>query len=88
LLLAVPADDVSSEIHLLRVLLTRTLGLGRGTKTQSRSIQQHAALLRAVGGAAIIMASLVGFMARYHGRTDELSAILLAELAAMDPNDL
>ena len=105
LLLALPADDVSSEIHLLRVLIARTLGLRARQPsrkaTSSRhcalhshegaeplSIPQHAALLRAVGGAAIIMASLVGFMAKYHGRTDELSAILLEELSAMDPNDL
>jgi hypothetical protein len=67
---AVPLDDLSSEINLLRLLLARTLAAMR--KTRSLELKTQAAILSAFSGAGIVIARLVRLQIILHSPLDSL----------------
>ncbi len=74
---ATPHDDLTSEINLLRVLLSRALAAA--TKhVRDLTLKQHAAILSTFSAAGIVIASLVRLQDKLHPATSGI----LAEIAA------
>ena len=83
LLNSFPAADALSEIHLLRVLLARTLAASR--RWGGLDLQAQAALLSALGRTAANIAALSRLRGQDPSPSDD--PVLMA-LAALDPDDL
>ncbi len=65
-------DDLTSEINLLRILLTRVLSASRNPK--ELSLSQHAAILSAFSATGIVLARLVGLQCKLHAKASGLWA--------------
>jgi hypothetical protein len=83
LLDAVWPDDASSELDLLRSLLSRTLAAARGTPRPGLPAQ--GAILSTFAAAAIVLAGLARFQARFAPLPPDP---FLDALDALDPDDL
>jgi hypothetical protein len=75
-------SDDSSEIHLVRILLSRALAAAQHVRRLS--LKTRADMLLAFNGAAMILASL----ARFHARFCIAAEDPLAALDGLDPYDL
>ncbi len=72
LLDATPSDDLTSEIHLLRLLLARLLEAAQ--RLRQSALEQHAAILGAVCAAGSTLAALLRLQIKLHDPLDEVWA--------------
>jgi hypothetical protein len=70
LLDATPTDDLTSEINLLRLLLTRVMEASRHRR--DRTLESQAAILSAFSASGVVIASLVRLQVQLHKPVDEI----------------
>jgi hypothetical protein len=69
---ATPADDLTSEINLLRILLARTLAAAQ--QARQLALETHARILSVFSATGIVLAGLVRLQVTLHNPLDELWA--------------
>ena len=69
---ATPVDDLSSEINLLRILITRVLAAWQ--RTRQIGLEMHARILSTFSAAGLVLAGLVRLQIKLHNPLDELQA--------------
>ena len=87
---AIPADDLTSEIKLLRVLLARCLAIvPRYTgdrKIPPLPLKLFTSLMLVFSRTANVIGSLVSLQWRMHNPTDEWGRLVLEALRELDPD--
>ena len=86
---AIPEDDVTSEIQLLRVLLARCFAqvprFPHDNKKSALPIKLQINFVRTFSRVAIVIGAMVGLQKKIHNPVDELGRDILQALREMNP---